>query len=412
MVKVCDAIMGSGKSSAAITYMNEHPDDLFIYITPYLDEASRIKKACPALRFVEPKKLAEFGGSKTKHTLELICENRNIATTHSAFRGYPPELLAEIKERGYTLIIDEDVSVLASLDTDPGDVQMAIDAGYIGEVEPGVYGLMKDVYHGHALKDLFRVIRSRNLIRISGDESDEQLFFWELPPELLTSFKDVIILTYLFEGQDLYYLLTMYSIPYEMIGVEPDETGTYRFCEAGKHVPEYTRHMRDMISVLDHERLNQIGDTRTALSMSWMKNEDEIEQLKRNIAYYYRWFCKRDVHKAMWSTYTEFKQKLRGKGYTNGFVSWNQKSSNDFRERENLAYCVNLYMNVGRKLFFRKRGVVVDDDAYALSAMVQWVWRSAIRDGKPIQIYVPSRRMRELLIDWIDSFETGGDAVG
>ena len=27
MIKVCDAIMGSGKSSAAITYMNEHPDD-------------------------------------------------------------------------------------------------------------------------------------------------------------------------------------------------------------------------------------------------------------------------------------------------------------------------------------------------------------------------------------------------
>lgn len=42
MIKVCDAIMGSGKSSAAITYMNEHPDDKFIYITPYLNEVKRI----------------------------------------------------------------------------------------------------------------------------------------------------------------------------------------------------------------------------------------------------------------------------------------------------------------------------------------------------------------------------------
>lgn len=411
MVKVCDAIMGSGKSSAAITYMNEHPDDLFIYITPYLDEASRIKKSCPALKFVEPKKLAEFGGSKTKHTFELVCENKNIATTHSAFRGYPPELLAEIRERGYTLIIDEDVSVLTALATDPGDVQMAIDAGYIGEIEPGVYGLVKDVYHGDALKDLFRVIRSRHLVYVPGDD-DEQFFFWELPPELITSFKDVFILTYLFKGQDLHHLLTIYSIPYEVIGTKLCEDGLYRFGEAGENIPEYTRHLRDLIHILDYERLNQIGETETALSMGWMKRGKELDQLRRNICYYYRWFCQRNARKAMWSTYTDFKQKLRGKGYTKGFVSWNQKASNNFREKENLAYCVNLYMNVSRKIFFRERGVEIDDDAYALSAMVQWIWRSAIRDGKPIQIYVPSRRMRELLIDWIGSFETGGDAVG
>ena len=36
-VLVCDAIMGAGKTSAAITYMNEHSNDLFVYITPFLD---------------------------------------------------------------------------------------------------------------------------------------------------------------------------------------------------------------------------------------------------------------------------------------------------------------------------------------------------------------------------------------
>ena len=39
MIQVCDAIMGTGKSSAAITYMNEHKEEKFIYITPYLEEA-------------------------------------------------------------------------------------------------------------------------------------------------------------------------------------------------------------------------------------------------------------------------------------------------------------------------------------------------------------------------------------
>ena len=42
-VKVCDAIMGTGKTEAAITYMNEHRGKKFIYITPYLGESNRIK---------------------------------------------------------------------------------------------------------------------------------------------------------------------------------------------------------------------------------------------------------------------------------------------------------------------------------------------------------------------------------
>ncbi|MDE6149553.1 MAG: hypothetical protein K2F81_05595, partial [Ruminococcus sp.] len=65
-VKVCDAIMGTGKSSAAITYLNEHKDEKFIYITPYLDEATRIKKNCPSLRFVEPsEKLPKYNHRKS-----------------------------------------------------------------------------------------------------------------------------------------------------------------------------------------------------------------------------------------------------------------------------------------------------------------------------------------------------------
>ena len=33
--------------------------------------------------------------------------------------------------------------------------------------------------------------------------------------------------------------------------------------------------------------------------------------------------------------------------------------------------------------------------------MLQFIWRSAIRDGKEIWIYIPSIRMRTLLKKWI-----------
>lgn len=44
------------------------------------------------------------------------------------------------------------------------------------------------------------------------------------------------------------------------------------------------------------------------------------------------------------------------------------------------------------------------EDDYALSEMIQWVWRSAIRDGKEIWVYIPSRRMRELFQNWLNGF--------
>ena len=53
----------------------------------------------------------------------------------------------------------------------------------------------------------------------------------------------------------------------------------------------------------------------------------------------------------------------------------------------------------------------MDEDAYALSVMVQWIWRSAIRDGDEIYLYIPSSRMRTLLLDWIEKTSKGGNGI-
>ena len=71
-------------------------------------------------------------------------------------------------------------------------------------------------------------------------------------------------------------------------------------------------------------------------------------------------------------------------------------------DRNCVAYLVNKYWNPFVKSFFTSKGIAVDEDAYALSEMLQFIWRSAIRDGKPINWYVPSSRMRHLLEKWIE----------
>lgn len=51
--------------------------------------------------------------------------------------------------------------------------------------------------------------------------------------------------------------------------------------------------------------------------------------------------------------------------------------------------------------FFRSKDVKVDENTFALSELIQWIFRSQLRDGKKINIYIPSKRMRNLLENWL-----------
>ncbi len=53
------------------------------------------------------------------------------------------------------------------------------------------------------------------------------------------------------------------------------------------------------------------------------------------------------------------------------------------------------------KHFFGKKGIKLDINQYALSEMLQWIFRSAIRNNQEITIYIPSERMRNLLFDYL-----------
>lgn len=410
MVRVCDCIMGTGKSSAAITYLNEHADQKFIYITPYLEEAERIKNGCPSLHFVEPSdKLKEYQYKKSVHTAALIEQGRNIATTHQAFRGYTAETLENIKKYGYVLIIDENVEVLESFAIHPDDLKIAVDAGYIRE-DDGVYSIVNTEYHGMALRELFQMMRSRELVRIA-DKGTGDLFYWALPPELITSFQDVFILTYLFRGQSLHHFLEIYKIPYEFVGIQKDEDGTFRFGELPGYTPDYVHHLGDMIHILESPKLNEVGDDYYALSKTWFERSGgSVDQLKRNVINCFRNIWEDiPVEQRLWGTFKSAFNMIRGKGYTKRFLTFNAKATNKYKDCKALVYIVNVFMNVNEKKFYQMHGIEVNEDEYALSCMVQWIWRSAIRDGNQVELYIPSSRMRGILKDWILSFDEGGE---
>ena len=116
----------------------------------------------------------------------------------------------------------------------------------------------------------------------------------------------------------------------------------------------------------------------------------------------------------LWTCYKEWKECLvdaRTGRFRNNFLQISARATNAYRDRTRLAYMANRFLDTNIKKLFEKRDIKIDPDEFALSEMLQWIWRSAIRDDKPIDLYIPSRRMRDLLIDWIEQNKNGGKRV-
>ena len=80
-VLIVDGIMGCGKTSAMINYVNNAPDNVrFLYITPYLTEVERIKEECKDKNFKDPD-TKNKDGSKVTSLETLLTLRENIVST-------------------------------------------------------------------------------------------------------------------------------------------------------------------------------------------------------------------------------------------------------------------------------------------------------------------------------------------
>ena len=410
-IKVCDAIMGSGKSSAAINYMNERPDKKFIYITPYLEEAVRIRNSCPLLHFKEPSnKLPEFDFRKYKHTVELIKNGENITSTHNMFLRYSDEMIDLIKAGRYTLIIDEAVEILRQSTINKSDIQLLEAAGWVHNNGKYVEVSPTFNYQGGIMNDIVSLSKGNRLINMEDGEG-KPYYYWMFSQEILEAFEDVFVLTYMFEAQTMKYYFDLNSMPFKTIGIRRDNKGRYHFSDRVDYVPKYTAKLSEKIHIFDNEKINSIGNDPYALSYSWFQRAvkgtgDLKEQLRKNVNNFFLNYNRDKPSKSrLWATYKVAEGVLRGKGYYYSDIAFNAKATNSFRERNVLAYCVNIFMQPNEKTYLINNGVKVLEDEYALSVMIQWIWRSAIRDGGEIWIYIPSKRMRDLLQKWIEETE-------
>lgn len=402
-VKIVDMMMGLGKTSSAINYINESSEeDKFLFITPYLTEVERIKESCANKNFKEPQRY----GTKLNGVKYLISRGENVISTHALFQNFDNELIDMCRAKNYTLIMDEVTEVISKYDISKEDFQIMRDKFVDIDEETGLISWRnpEDNYVGKFSNEK-RLCELGCLAYYSG-----HVMMWLFPIEVFNSFRNIYILTYMFKSQIQCYYYDYYKLPYKYIYVAGDNVNNYHFVENEEESQKVSLDFSRLIHILEDEKLNQIGDREYDLSKNWYirnKNNVAIKQLKNNIVNFFINRRKTKTELNLWTTFKDFKSSLSGKGYSRGFIPLNSRASNLYRNRVSVAYPVNRYLNTGVKNFFVLHDVSVDEDGYALSEMLQFIWRSAIRDGKEIWLYIPSIRMRTLLKQWIESNSNG-----
>ena len=125
-------------------------------------------------------------------------------------------------------------------------------------------------------------------------------------------------------------------------------------------------------------------------------------RLNKNLLNFFKNICKSKPNERLWTTYKGAVEGVQGR-YGTSWLAFNTKATNDYIDCRDVAYLCNNYPNVMLVNIVSKRQEgAFDKDLWALSTMLQFIFRSRLRNGEPINLYIPSKRMRELFKRWLE----------
>lgn len=413
-ITIIDSIMGSGKTTFMINLINKTHEEFlgqsflnpdykaprFLYVAPLLSEVDRISGACPNLNFRDPQPVE---GRKLHHLSTLIEEGANICTTHALFRLINRDIYEKLSHQNYTLIIDEVLDCVTMFDGLSASDRKLLLKDHLVYAEPDT----KRLKWNH--RDHPRYSGKFNSIRDLCDNGNLVLYrdtalIWEFPTDFLKCFNQAYVLTYMFHGSPMSAYLRAERLDFEMMTLRDDQLASW---EEHSDETETKERLRRLITVYEgpaNDRGKPKGREQP-MSSGWYdkRTADELEKLKASTEHWFKMTAQTPANDNAWTAYSKIRKPLKGARYAKGWIPNNAKATNDYRHKKSLAYLCNLFHNPMIKGYFEDRGITVYEELYALSEMIQWIWRSQIRDDQPIKVFIPSERMRSLFITWLES---------
>lgn len=462
-VKIVEALCGCGKTHWAIAMMSNNKSDQWIFVTPFLDEAGecggkddlgnygypksakdcRVYSQAPGMDFrcpsenmkVEVRKGESLYDSivrtsklknkaidkrnmpntseivklnKSEHLLLLLLEGRNVSITHALLLNISKDVVDVIESNSIRIVIDETIEkidVFSSDKTLVGDVINLIELGHISVKDNGQ--LSWDIQELSRYKEIYEMCVEgilylyNNLLLVRKYSS----FAYEVA-------KDVHVLTYMFEHSPMRVWMKACGIEWEYVDADLKVS-----------TKQKKEQIRKLICIEKHESsldIHKHNETRM-YSSTWYKeaangNQQAFKDMRTVATKLYKRWGKRlgNAPKVMYTTFLKYADDVAGTGSRRidfrepSLVSKSARASNKHGDRDCLLYWVDVYPHMSLQMYLDsivEKEDRLDVDKFAVSEMVQWVFRSAIRHGEPINIFIASPRMRRLFENWLDEDE-------
>jgi len=422
-VTIVDRHCGFGKSRALIASLSD--DRPVLIVLPLQTEVDRFIKEA-TVNLIEPSLDAGFS-RKRDHLQSLLMDGYSIVTTHALFSDIA-YLAQNGLLRGHDVYIDEVLNVVSCV------TQEVLTKGSKGS---GVsLRSWQELYleHGFATVDpvtnqviptevwdkkqdlpelsnkLYHMAKAESLFAV-GDN----VLVWELPPILLRAVKSLTIYTFLAEGSLMAAFLRRNGIEYSH---DRDLASEKKFREDTKRLLE----IRDMPSInrltmsySGQKRMNPKDQNKVSVALKnvrerLMRGADMTKVMitcSKDMWFKDGKYRKPEVDPKEPSRMIQKRQtpgpyaaQSRMFGDTN-WVPNTTRGTNDYRHCSHLFYLWDQHQNPRIIEFLGAEGEGLNDK-YAVSELIQWLYRSQIRDGKPVTMYMPSKRMRRLVNRWLD----------
>lgn len=452
-VIIVDAVMGTGKSSWVIKEVIRNHQKKYVIVVPLLMEVERYETALKEHRSVYAPHVdindPDIDSKLDAFKRSLLDGAGVIITTHALFSLWDDESREHIADKGgYTLILDETVDPVQQADIKKDDYQLLLNCGYIREE---VYPLVTK--EGANFKTISRTEKTagysgkldgfiRHALRNNIISLDDSKYIQTLKPENVSAFDQSFVLTYMYPGSQMDCWLQLYGIEvsHKTLIRDPESEELILVDHPGRYSgAEFS----DKIKIVDSPKMNAIGAKGrrgVPLSNKWFEKAgaETIKQMKDHLnnmarhqtkkftkevlgddtthpGYYFMWTVKNDYRAKLEKGGMPYKcvppgasipiedDRMETEEDRQCFLAHNQRATNKYAHKACLAYLTTPLPIVPIKQFFDGHGLDYNGETYMLSTLLQWVWRSRIRNGQEILVYIPSEPLRELFMEWLSA---------
>ena len=430
MLKVIDMLPGSGKTTNMCEWLSSlikpNSDQRFIFVTPYLKETEKVSNRLLFNSLTPFQKeafktglweLEEFGNElpsmpqeelkKCRDAMVALSRNKNVVWSHVLFLklAYTKAFWKLIEKMNYILVIDEEI---------PLKKDYVVQDFYISDMEFFLLGGENPIVSVNENGRLSWNCKDKKasegmFCQLKKDIDTGNLYYcnkwlsWQVPIENFNLFDDVYLMTYRFEAS---LFSQVWNQEWEYYHFEGDELVPGKWKMPKELAEKIKRRL-----VIAERNFPAVGiKGHYSYSAAWYKEatDEDFEKMIKKMQYYLKKGAsgkRMDRSKVLWTCFKDYKERIEmldaGRDHfrplnEESFVPLNMRASNDYLNRNIVFYLVNRYMGSP----FSRAG-----EDWALSELLQLLFRTVLRlpdSEEPVYAWVPSDRMRELLIKWRD----------